>query len=199
MRTFIVGIVVGAVLVLVLPPIVRELSVTTPTTEATASPTRAATAAPATTGGVAGQLAALDRALAQAQESGKAVSVTLSFTERDLTGSAATYFPQTISGVTLSDPAVRLRAGQIVLDMNASAAFIRSTASVTATVAVANGRPATTIVSATVGGAQLPQSVTGAVTTQLDQALAAGLPAKFIVTTIAVGSGVLIVTGTANP
>lgn len=197
MRTFLVGLAVGAVLVLLTPLVAQQMAAVpaTPPASATIPPAPSKSLATA----VAAQLSAVDRALAQAQQTGKAVPVSLTFTERDLSASAAAYFPQTMSGVTLTDPVVHLRAGQITLDMTATAAFLRGTATVTATAAVVNGRPSTTIVSATVGGAQLPQSVTSDIKTQLDRALAAGLPAKFQVTAITVGEGTLTVTGIANP
>ncbi len=198
MRTFLVGLAIGAALVLLAPAIVRQTSgvgtVTTPSPTPTALPSRSAV-----TSGIPAQISAVDRALLQASQTGKAVPVTLAFTERDLTSSAAMYFPQTMSGVMLTDPIVHLREGKITLDTTASAAFLRSTATVVATVGVVRGRPATTIVSATVAGTQLPQPVTSDIKAQLDQALGVGLPAKFQVTAIAIGDGMLTVTGVANP
>lgn len=197
MKTFLIGVALGAVLV-VAAVTVQQMSgpdtVAAPSPTATALPSKSVSAS-----GVAAQISAIDRALAQASQTRKAVGVMLTFTERDLTSSAAAYFPQTMSGVTLTDPIVHLRAGQITLDMTATAAFLRGTATVVATVGVVNGRPSTTIVSATIGGAQLPSSVTADIRTQLDQALSVGLPAKFQVTTIAVAEGTLTVAGVANP
>ena len=192
------GLALGAALVVAASAIVIQTS-DVPTL-ATPGPTRSAAASrSAAATGVAAQISAVDRALAQARQTGKAVPVTLAFSERDLTTSAAAYFPQTLSGVVLSDPEVRLRGAQIVLDTTASAAFLRSTATVVATVSVVNARPATTVVSATIGGAPLPAAVTSDVKAQLDQALAAGLPAKFQVTTITIADAMLTVSGLANP
>ncbi len=197
MRTFLIGLAVGVVIVLLAPLVARQMAAV----PASASPSASIPPSPSgsVAAGVTAQLSAVDRALTQAQQTGRAVPVSLTFTERDLTASAATYFPQTMSGVTLTDPLVRLRAGQISLDMTATAAFLRGIATVTATAEVVNGRPSTTVVSATVGGARLPQSVTSDIKSQLDRALAAGLPAKFAVTAITVGEGTLAVTGVANP
>jgi hypothetical protein len=198
MRRSLVGIAIGAALVVLAPVIVQRTSDTARTPSASPARTAGATTA-APTPGVAAQISAVDRALVQATQSGTAVPVTLVFTERDLTTSAAAYFPQTMSGVTLTDPIVHLRNGQISLDTTASAAFLRGTAAVVATVGVASGRATTSIVSATVSGATLPRSVTSDIKAQLDQALAAGLPPKFQITTIAVGAGTLTVVGLANP
>lgn len=198
MRRFLIGVVIGASLVVLAAVVVQQMSDTAGIPSP--SPTRTAAATKrAPTPGVAAQISAVDRALVQATQTGRAVPVTLVFTERDLTASAAVYFPQTMSGVTLTDPVVHLRNGQIALDITARAAFLRGTAAVVATVGVVNGRATTTIVSATVGGASLPQSVTSDITAQLDQALAAGLPAKFQITTITVSDGTLTVNGVANP
>lgn len=198
MRKFLIGVAIVAALVLLAPAIVRQTSENA--SAPSASPTRTAAATKlAPTPGVAAQISAVDRALAQATQTGRAVPLTLVFTERDLTATADAYFPQTMSGVTLTDPVVHLRNGQIALDTTASAAFLRGTATVVATVGVVSGRAATSIVSATVGGATLSRSVTSEIKAQLDQALAAGLPAKFQVTTITVSEGTLTVNGDANP
>ena len=199
MRTFVAGLLLGAAVVVaaafaIVPQVSGPAATGTPAATRTAAPTRSATA---TSPGA--QLSAIDRALAQAAQSGRALPVTLTFTERDLTASAAAFFPQTMSGVTLTDPLVRTRAGLLTLDMTASAAFLRATASVVATVGVTNGRAATTVVSATIAGAQLPQNVTSDVKAQLDQALAAGMPSKFRIDTITVADGSLVVAGVANP
>lgn len=197
MRTFLIGLAAGAVIVIFAPLVAQQMAArpAPPSPTATIVPTPSKSLA----SGVASQISAIDRALAQAQQTGKAVPITLTFTERDLTASATTYFPQTMSGVTLTDPIVRLRGGEITVDMTATAAFLRGIATVTTTAAVVNGRPSTTVVSATVGGAQLPQSVTSEIKSQLDRALAAGLPAKLTVTAITVTEGTLAVTGAANP
>ncbi len=195
MRAFVLGVIVGALLVAFGPAILESIVRSRLATPAAAS----ASPPSGVPAGVQQQVAAVDRALAQARQTGKAVPVTLTFTDRDVTASAAAYFPQTYSGATLSDPIVHLRAGQLTLDMTATASIVRTTAVVVATVGVVNGRPATTIISATIGGASLPQQVRDTTAAQLNQALAAGLPPKFTVSSVAIGDGVLTVTGVANP
>ncbi len=99
MRKFIIGVAFGAALVVLALVIVQRTSDTAGTPSP--SPTRTAVATKVTpTPGVAAQISAVDRALVQATQTGRAVPVTLVFTERDLTASAAAYFPQTMSGVT---------------------------------------------------------------------------------------------------
>lgn len=195
MRAFLIGLVVGALLVAFGPALLQTFVRGGLVSPAAAS---ASPSAPVPSG-VRQRVDAVDRALAQARQTGKAVPVTVTFTDRDLTASAGPYFPQTYSGATLSDPVVRLRAGKLTLDMNATASIIRTTATIVATVAVVSGRPATTIVSATVGGAPLPQQARDTTAAQLDQALAAGLPARFTVSSILIGDGAITVNGVANP
>jgi len=138
-------------------------------------------------------------ALTLAKTSGRAIPVTLTFSERDLTATAAAYFPQVVSGATLTDPVVHLRSGQLVLDMAAQVVIFRTSAEAVATVSVRNGRLATTVTTATIGGAALSRSTSDQVASQLDDAMSAGLPAKFVVTSITIGTGAMTVVGIANP
>ena len=195
MRVFVVGIVIGGLVVAIGSGFFRDAFAPSQVASATSAPSPT-TVAPA---GVAAQITNVDSALALAKASGKPVAVTLTFSERDLTTSAAAYFPQTISGATLTDPVVHLRSGQIVLDMAAQVVIVRTTAEAVASVAVRSGRPAATVTSATIGGAALPQATSDQVAAQLNDALGAGLPPKFVVSSIAITSGVMTVAGVANP
>jgi hypothetical protein len=191
-RVFILGLVIGVALGAFGPSLARTIATPTP------SPTPKAAIA-AGSAAVAPQVSTIERALAQARQSGKAVPVTVTFSDADLTSAVGLYFPQTLSGATLSDPAVHLRAGQIVLDMTAAAAFVRTTATVIASVGVQNGHPDAAVVSATIGGVALPQSVSDQIAAQLDQALSAALPAKLVISSVTATSGLLTVVGVANP
>lgn len=193
MRRFLLGVVVGALAVAYGGDLVRAALGTGQAASATSAPSAAPTS------GIAQQIVSVDTALAQAKASGKAVSVTLTFSEKDLTTQAAAYFPQSVSGATLTDPVVHLRAGQLVLDMTAQVLIVRTTAEAIATVTVRSGRPAATVTSATIGGAAVPQSTSDQVATQLNDALGAGLPPKFTVSSISIGTGVMTVVGVANP
>ena len=194
MRLFVLGVVIGGIAVISVVAAWSDGGATqSGATVPTASPTARASSAGA------GQVTTIDGALAQAKLSGKPVSVTLTFSDRDLTTSAQAYFPQNLSGATLTDPVVHLRTGQLVLDMSATVSIIRTTAEAVASVGVRNGRPAATVTSATIAGASVPQSTSDQVAGQLNSALAAGLPAKFIVSAITISTGVMTVTGVANP
>ena len=145
------------------------------------------------------QAAVVDQALADAKKTGKAVPITLTFSERDLTLAAAAYFPQTISGATLTDPQVRLGTGQIVLECAAAVSIFRTTAVVVATPLASDGLVRVRIDSATVAGLVVPDAVRAGLAGQLDQAIASGLPSGLAVTTVTVANKTLTVQGTANP
>jgi hypothetical protein len=196
-RLFVLGVIVGGLIVAAGSGKLRDAFGAGQAASATSAPSIVTTAAPAS--GVAAQVTSVDGALAQAKASGKAVPVTLTFSERDLTTSAEAYFPQTVSGAMLSDPVVHLRSGQIVLDMAAQVTIVRTTAEAIATVTVRAGRPAAAVTSATLAGAALPQSTSDQVAAQLNDALGAGLPAKFVVSSITISTGVMTVNGVANP
>ena len=199
MRLFVVGVVVGGLIVAIGNGMFRDALGQGQVASATSAPSNAiATVAP-TAAAVVTSFTSVDGALRAATTTGRPVPVTLTFNERDLTASAAAYFPQSVSGAMLSDPVVHLRSGQIVLDMAAQVIIVRTTAEAVATVAVRAGRPAATVTSATIGGAALPQSTSEQVGAQLNDALGAGLPAKFVVSSITIASGVMTVAGVANP
>ncbi len=145
------------------------------------------------------QAAVVEQALADAKKTGKAVPITLTFSERDLTLAATAYFPQTISGATLTDPQVRLGTGQIVLECAAAMSIFRTTAVVVATPLASDGLVRVRIDSATVAGAAVPDSVRAGLAGELDQAIASGLPSGLAVHTVTVANKMLTVLGTASP
>lgn len=198
MRLFVIGVIVAGLVVAIGSGMFRDAFAPGQVAPATSAPSFTGTSSLATAG-VAIPITSLDSALSLAKSSGKPVAVTLSFSEHDLTTSAAAYFPQSVSGATLTDPVVHLRSGQIVLDMAAQVVIVRTTAEAIATVTVRAGRPAATVTSATIGGASLPKSTSDLVASQLNDALGAGLPTKFVVSNITIASGVMTVAGVANP
>lgn len=164
---------------------------------------RAPLVAPARAGAmpaaVVPQAAVVEQALADAKKSGKAVAITLTFSERDLTLAAASYFPQNVAGATLTDPQVRLGSGRIVLECVAAVSVLRTTAVVVATPLVNDGVVGVRVDSATVAGMAVPDAVRAGLAGQLDQAIASGLPPGLQVTTVTVANKTLTVQGTANP
>lgn len=145
------------------------------------------------------QAAVVEQALADAKKSGTAVPITLTFSERDLTFAAAAYFPQNVSGATLTDPQVRLGSGQLVLECVATVSVLRTTAVVVATPLVSGGRVRVRIDSATAAGMAVPDSIRAGLAGELDQAIASGLPPGLTVNTVTVANKTLTVLGTANP
>lgn len=145
------------------------------------------------------QAAVVERALDDAKKIGKAVPITLTFSERDLTLAAAAYFPQKVSGATLTDPQVRLGSGQIVLECVAAVSIFRTTAVVVATPIASDGLVRVRIDSATVAGVAVPDSVRAGIAGELDQVIASGLPPGLAVTTVTVANKTLTVQGTASP
>jgi hypothetical protein len=145
------------------------------------------------------QAAILQQALADAKKSGTAVPITLSFTERELTLAAAAYFPQTVSGATLTDPQVRLRSSQLVLQCIATVFGFHTTAVVVATPLASAGRVTVRIDSATIAGVAVPDSVRADLASQLDQVIASGLPPGFVVSAVTVANATLTIQGTAIP
>lgn len=193
MRRFLLGIVVGAVLVVGAQAALAPANVASPSAAAS-SPTPAPTVPPA----VQQQLDTVERALTQAKQSGKAVPITLTLTEQQLSAAAAAHFPLTYVA-TLTDPAVHLRPGQIELDCAASLATVKTTATVLASPTVSGGRPAARIDSATIGGQSLPEAARQLLASEIANAIAASVPSNLFVSSIVVGQGTLTVQATANP
>lgn len=149
--------------------------------------------------GVSAQVAVLERVVADAKQSAKPVAFTLSLTEADLTAEAAAYFPRSYAGVTLSDPAVRLRAGVVELDATARASFFSGPFVVEAVPSVAAGRPIIAVTSATIAGLPAPDSIRATIADTLQQTLDSLVPANVTVSSIVVASGTLTLQAVANP
>ncbi len=194
MRRFLFGIALGIVVTLAAQAYVGGIRVTLPFVSVAA-----VTPSPTLPAAVGQQLTAVQQALTQAKQERKPVPVTITLTEQQLTAAAAAYFPLTYAGASLSDPVVHLRDGQLRLDSAASLAIVRTTASVITTPTATAGRPSVRVESATLGGQALPDAAKQALAADIASAIAAGVPANLVVSSIAVGAGTLTVQGTANP
>ena len=155
----------------------------------------AAVAAPAPAVGLAAGAAAL----AQAQRTGTAVPVSFSLSEQELTAAAARSFPQTIAGMTLSDPVVHLVPGSAQLTAATKVLFVTTQLAVSTTPAVDGGRVIVRLDSATMGGVGLPDAARGSIVAAVEGAIAQVLPAKLQVTGVTVGAGVITFQGSAQP
>ena len=144
-------------------------------------------------------LTAAAAALAQAQRTGTAVPVTFSLSQQELTAAAARAFPQTIAGMTLSDPVIHLVPGSAQLVAITKMLFVTTELAVATTPAVAGGRVVARLDSATLGGVGLPDAARGAIVAAVESAIAQVLPAKLQVTAVTVTAGVITFQGNAQP
>jgi hypothetical protein len=119
--------------------------------------------------------------------------VSLTFSEEDLTKAAASYMPMTVSGITVSDPLVRLTPGRLTLTATGRAFFISGPILVVASPVVSGGRVIARIESATLAGIALPDSAKQDIADTFAQALARSIPANARVTSVSVGTGTLTV------
>ncbi len=158
---------------------------------ATPTPTPAAPAALAT------QLTSLQRALAQAQQSGKAVPVKLTFGDADLTAVAAGALSS--GAVSVSDPAVHVGSGSVTATGTARFGPLSGPLRAVATATVVDGRVSVRVESATISGVELPDAVRPSIQTALQQALGSLLPSRLQLTSIVAAPGVLTVQALALP
>jgi hypothetical protein len=158
-------------------------------------PTTVVTVAPA----LATRIATVDKAMAQARQSGAAVAVTLRVTDADLTTAAQPYFPQTYSGITVSDPLVRLGSGRLTFSAKASSLVLSGPLVATATPFASGGKLALRVDSAAIAGLGLPDTTKALIQQQLQAALDASMSPKLQVASVTVGQGEATIGGAALP
>ena len=147
--------------------------VASPTSRATARPsTASATADPSPTGP-------------------RAIRVTL--TEQELTKAAKGYMPLTVSGITVTDPTIKLEPGRLTLTATGRAFIVSGPIVVVASPLVTNGAAAAKIETATFAGVNLPESTKQNVADTFAQVLAANIPSGVRVTSVTVNAGTLVV------
>ena len=185
MLRFVAGLLVGGSLVWL---VTQQMS---PPATAPARSPAAATPLPSPT--------SLEAALALARRSGKAVPITLIYTEQQLTDSAIAGMPRSYSGISLSDPRVRLQTGIVVFTANAQWGFISGTLQTIAVPQAVNGRPVLNMTSATIAGISLPDSIRQSIEQELQRQLDAAVPSNLQVTGITVANGTLAVQALASP
>jgi hypothetical protein len=166
-----------AALVAVLALIVMAMSGSFGPTESTRSaptPSRPASRTPAATATVA-----------------RAIIVTL--TEQELTKAAQDQMPMTVSGITVTDPRVRLEPGRLTLTATGRAFFVSGPIVVVATPIVTGGTPGAKIESATFAGFALPTSTKQDIADTFSRVLTASIPAGVRVTSVTINAGTLVV------
>src|SRR2546427_11679284 len=145
-----------------------------PVVRSTARPTTSATAA------------------ATARPSGPR-TITVTLTEQELTKAAQSYTPLTVSGITVSDPTIKLEPGRLTLTATGRAFIVGGPIVVVASPLVSNGTAAAKIESATFAGLGLPDSTKQNVADTFARVLAANIPSGVRVTSLTVNAGTLVV------
>jgi DUF2993 family protein len=121
----------------------------------------------------------------------RTIAVTL--TEQELTKAAQDYMPLTVSGITVSDPTIRLEPGKLTLTATGRAFFVSGPVVVVATPLVESGAAAAKIESATFAGLGLPESTKQNVADTFARVLASNIPSGMRVTSMTVNAGTLVV------
>jgi hypothetical protein len=119
--------------------------------------------------------------------------ITVTLTEQELTEAAQAYMPLTVSGITVSDPNIKLEAGRLTLTATGRAFIVAGPVVVVASPLVANGAAAAKIDSATFAGLNLPDSTKQNVADTFARVLAANIPSGVRVTSLIVSAGMLVV------
>ena len=145
---------------------------------ASAAPTRAAALAPT----------------ARPTATSGAFSITVS--DADLTTSAAAGFPQTVNGVTVSDPQVSIQSDRVRLVARAKVLFGTTDFVMTATPTVSDGHLDVRVDSATLAGFSVPSDTKLSIQQTVQATLATYVPASVNVTSVTLAPGALTVRGT---
>lgn len=122
----------------------------------------------------------------------------LTLSDAELTRAAASSFPQTVSGVTVSDPVVRVQPNGVRLVASARVLFGTTQFVMTATPVVSDGRLAVRVDSATLGGVGLPESTKSSISDTMRSAVTRLVPANVRLSSVALASGALTVQGAAQ-
>jgi hypothetical protein len=153
-------------------PAASQAAVVTPSPTPTIAATRAATARPTP------------------------AAFTLLLSDAELTKAAASGFPQTVSGVTVSDPVVRVESDKVRLVANAKVLFGTTQFEMVATPVVDSGKVSVRVDSATLAGFSLPSDTKAAIAESVQGTITRLVPATVRVTGFVFAPGTLTVQGT---
>jgi hypothetical protein len=120
-------------------------------------------------------------------------TVTVTLTEQELTKAAQGYMPMTVSGITVTDPKIKLEPGRLTLTATGRAFIVGGPIVVVATPVVSNGIAAAKIESATFAGLNLPDSTKENVADTFARVLASNIPSGARVTSMTVNAGTLVI------
>jgi hypothetical protein len=122
----------------------------------------------------------------------------MSISDAELTQAAAGGFPQTVSGVTVSDPVVSVLGASVRLVAKAKVFFGSTQFVMNATPVVSDGRIAVRVDSATLAGLSLPDDTKASIATTVQGTISRMVPANVRVTGFLFAPGSLTVQGTRN-
>jgi hypothetical protein len=122
----------------------------------------------------------------------------MTVSDAELTQAAAGGFPQTVSGVTVSDPVVSVMSSNVRLVAKARMFFGSTQFVMTATPVVTDGRIAVRVDSATLAGLSLPDDTKASIASTVQATLSQMVPANVRVTGFLFAPGSLTVQGTRN-
>jgi hypothetical protein len=120
-------------------------------------------------------------------------TITVTLTEQELTTAARGYTPLTVSGITVTDPVIRLDPGRLTLTATGRAFIVGGPIVVVASPLVSGGTAAAKIESATFAGLNLPDSTKQDVAATFARVLAANIPSGVRVTSLVVTAGTLVI------
>jgi hypothetical protein len=123
-------------------------------------------------------------------------AITLTFTDIDLTNAARKLMPMTVSGITVTDPVVRLQPGLLTLTATGHALLLSGPVVVTATPVVTDGKAGAQVQSATLAGIGLPDSTKADIADTFARTLAANIPSGVTVNSVTIGTGTLVIVAT---
>jgi hypothetical protein len=119
----------------------------------------------------------------------------LSLTDADLTRAAQPAFPQTVSGVTVSDPVVRVQPNGVRLVATAKVLFGTTQFVLMATPVVRDGSIDVRVDSATLAGIGVPDSTKAQIADTMRRTVSPLVPASVRVGTVTLTAGNLSVVG----
>ena len=120
-------------------------------------------------------------------------TIRVTLTERELTKAAQSYTPLTVSGITVTDPTIKLEPGRLTLTATGHAFIVGGPIVVVASPLVTDGKAGAKIESATFAGLGLPDSTKQDVADTFARVLAANIPSGVRVTSLTVNAGALVV------
>ncbi|MDO8506132.1 MAG: LmeA family phospholipid-binding protein [Candidatus Limnocylindria bacterium] len=120
----------------------------------------------------------------------------MTMSEAELTKAAASGFPQTMSGVTVSDPEVHIETAGVRLTARAKVLFATTQFVLTATPTATAGQITVRVDTATLAGVALPDSTRASIAETVQSTISKLIPANVRVTSITFAPGRLSVQGT---